>query len=169
MKLFNVFFLSLSLFLIASCDSGSPEKATQYNDDLLAMLDKLDDKISEMDDTFISYVPAEMNMAFDELKNQVTATKTELEGLGKYYGDSRLLDAALAYVKAVEESLPLYKERIKIESVADEDFTDEMGDRSFDISDEIFDKIDKANVNLIEVQKQFSADHNYELENRPKK
>ena len=61
-----------------------------------------------MDDTFISYVPEEMNKAYDALKNQVAATQKELEDLGKYYGDARLQEAALGYVKAVEESLPLY-------------------------------------------------------------
>jgi len=169
MKLVTGLFLSLSFLLITSCDTGSPEKAIKYNDDLLDIIDKLDDKIKDMDDTFVSYIPEEMNKAFDALKTQVAATKKELEDHGKYYGDARLQEAALGYVKAVEDALPLYTERIKIESVSDEDFTDEMGDRSFEISDKIFDMIDKANVVLIEVQKQFSADHKYDLENRPKK
>lgn len=169
MKLVNLFLLSLSILFVTSCDSGSPEKAIKYNDDLLAMLDKVDAKVNEMDDTFVTYVPEEMNKAFDALKSQVAATQKELEDHGEYYGDARLQEAALGYVKAIEESLTLYAERIKIESVSDDEFTDEMGNRSFEISDDIFTKIDVANKNLIEVQKQFSADHKYDLENRPVK
>ena len=169
MKLFTGFLFAFSFLLITSCDTGTPEKAAEYNDNLLATLDQLDETIQEMDDTFISYVPEEMNKAYDALKNQVAATQKELEDLGKYYGDARLQEAALGYVKAVEESLPLYTERIKIESVSDDEFTDEMGDRSFEISDDIYAKIDVANKKLIEVQKQFSADHKYDLENRPAK
>ncbi len=169
MKLVTGFLFAFAFLLITSCDSGSPEKAIAYNDELLAMLDKLDAKVNEMDDTFVTYVPEEMNRAFDALKTQVAATQKELEDHGEYYGDDRLQRAALVYVTAVEESLPLYTERIKIESVSDDEFTDDMGDRSFEISDDIFTKIDVANKNLIEVQKQFSADHKYDLENRPVK
>lgn len=163
MRFLTFFSLSLSLLLITSCDTATPEKGVKYNDDLLAMLDKLDDKIFDLDDSFIDYIPEEMNKALDALKAQVSTTKKELEDHGAYYGDASLQEAALGYVKAVEETLPLYAERVKIESTSDDEFTDEMGDRSFDISDEINEKIDGANSILIEVQKKFSADHDFIL------
>ncbi len=168
MKLGKAVMLSMGILFLVSCETETPEKGVKYNDDLLNMIDRLDDKVESMNDTFDDYVAEEMNEGLSDLKKQVETTKKEVEDHGDFFGDAALQNAAMGYVDAVAKSVPQYEERVKIESVDDADYTDDMADKSYDLMDEIQERIDNANKNLIEVQQKFSTDHNFLLVDKEK-
>ena len=162
----NLTFL-LPLFLLgllSSCDVDTPEKAGDYNDLIVSKTDKIIAIYeTELLLSFDEFIPEEMEKKYNELEKYVESTSKELEEIEPYFGDASLIDDAKNLVNAYKKSLPLYKEKVQLESLTVMDYTNEIADQSMALSEEIDAILNTANDKFRATTKTFAKAHKFKL------
>ena len=159
----------LPLFLLgmfSSCDIDTPEKAADYYDVIIKKTNKLITVYeNELLESFSDFVPAEMEEKYNNLEKYVNETSKELEAIEPYCGDAKLIDDAKALLAAYTKALPLYKEKVELESVETIDYTNEIADQSVALSDEIDEMLNAANDKFRATTKEFGKEHKFKIKN----
>lgn len=157
----------LPLFLLGfmtSCDIDTPEKAADYYDVIIKKTNPLITEYeNELIESFSDFVPEEMEEKYDAFEAYVEKTAKELDEIEPYCGDETLINDAKALLAAYKETLPLYKEKVEIESLATADYTDAKAEKSGDLMDEIDEILNEANDKFRETTHKFGEEHDFTI------
>ncbi len=164
MKKLTFLFPLFLLGFLTSCDVDTPEKAANYYDTIIKKTNPLITTYeNDLIESFADFVPEEMEEKYDALETYVEKTAKELDELEAYHGDETLLNDAKALLAAYKKTLPLYKEKVEIESLSTANYTDAKADKSAELMDEIDDILNEANDKFRETTHKFGEEHNFPI------
>lgn len=164
MKILGTLLLMTGFFVLTSCDQPTPEKAADYYDSIVKKTNVLVKKYEpDLINSFTDYIPEEMSAKLAAFETYVKELDAELKTKKDYFGDNSLLKAAQNLVDGYIKVIPLYAERVEIESLPDSLFTNEMGDRSYDIEEEIDIILNTLNEIYIKDTREFAAKNNFPI------
>jgi len=167
MKTFaSTFIFSLSImFLLNSC-APTKEDAMNYNDKII----KEQKKIVENEKQFISAVKENLTKGptldniLKDLSTQIDESKKVVEGMDKFNGKSDFKDAALKFIGAYRNVVDNeYKAWLKNLKTPDELVTNDVIYEEEELVHAINRKLDKANNDFLDAQKEFAATYKFKL------
>jgi hypothetical protein len=161
----NGFLLLTALLFISSCTFKSTDNALKYYDNIVTsktnpLITKYEDELIQ---SFKNYVPSEMNAKYNALEEYVLQLEKELAEIEPYFGDASLINGSKKLVSSYKDILPLYKEKVAIESLTDDAYGDEEATQSANLSDKIDAILNPVNDEYIKITEKFAADNNFTL------
>jgi hypothetical protein len=165
----KIIFISLSFILMAlvsACgEKSTPEKASKYYNSIVK--EKTNPIVNEYEanliNSFSSYIPADMKAKFELFKMYVEKTKKDLEPIEPYFGDASLIDGAKELLTAYEKTIPLYAEKVDIESLSNDLYTKEKEARSKEIMKQIDIILNTVNDKYRNTTTNFGKTHNFKI------
>jgi len=158
-------FLLLVVCLLNSC-APTKEDAMNYNDKII----KEQKKIVQCEKEFINAVkdslikgPTLENI-LKELSAQIDDSKKIIEGMDKFDGKTEFKDAALKFIGAYRDAVDNeYKAWLKNLKTPEELITDDVIYEEDELVHAINRKLDKANNEFVDAQKDFAAKYKFKL------
>jgi hypothetical protein len=165
LKFAPLFIFSVILVALSACKFKSTESALAYYDTIVTS--KTNPLVTQYEEeliaSFKNYVPAEMNAKYTALEEYVLQLEKEFADIEPYFGDAALIDGARKLVAAYKEALPLYKEKVAIESLTDDAYGDGEANESSHLSEKIDALLNPVNEEYIKITEKFAADNNITL------
>ena len=159
------FILFFALITFVSCYFKTTDKALDYYEEIVTK--RMNQLVTNYEmaliDSFENYNPEEMQSAYDALEKKVLELEKDFNGMKDYYGDTSLIDNAKELISAYKKALPLYAEKIAIESLSDDAYTDAEAEKSTALMDEINELLNPLNDKFIESTEVFAAANGFEL------
>lgn len=169
MKKFFLLLVSAGLIL-ASCDQPTPEKASAYYASIVPKTNVLTQEVEDdLIASFKKYIPSEMEKKFDVFEEYVKNLDREFDGKQPFYEDASLIKAANNLIDGYVKVIPLYEEKVEIESLPDTLYTIEKQNRSKDIMQEINLVLNTLNEIYIKETYAFADKYKFPLKSAKKK
>ena len=153
------------MVLLNSC-APTKQDAMNYNDKII----KEQKKIVQCEKEFINAVKenlvkgATLENILKELSTQVDESKKIIDGLEKFDKKTDFKDAALKFIAAYRDAVDNeYKAWLKNLKIPDELVTDEVIYQEDELVHAINRKLDKANNEFLDAQKEFAAKYKFKL------
>ena len=167
MKIFTTAFIFLlsAMFLFNSC-APTKEEAMNYNDNII----KEQKKIVQAEKELITAIKENLTKGntletiLKELSDQINESKKVVEGMEKFDGKTDFKDAMLKFLAAYRDVVDNeYKSWLKNLKIPDEQVTEDVIYQEEELVHEINRKLDKANNEFLEAQKDFAAKYKFKL------
>lgn len=158
MKYFGISLIAATSFL-TSC--SPKEDPVEYNDRIVGRIDGAIQSINGLESTFESYIPEQMDSAYQVLMLSLQESVGAVDSIGPLGSDSLLRNAAESTLQQhLNVARDLYPEYISLLKVPDSLFTPELQTRAFELKDEIDTQNADAQQLFINAQATFGKEHN---------
>jgi len=164
MKYLAIGVIASALFL-ASC--LPKEDPVEYNDSIVSRIDGVIQAINGLESTFESYVPGEMDSAYQVLMLSLQESTQGVDSIGLLGNDSLLKKAAEAtLLRHTSVARDLYPEYISLLKVPDSLFTPELQTRAFEVKEQIDRQNAEAQQLFTNAQTAFGKEYSVSFEDQ---
>lgn len=163
-KIASIGLFAVIMFSMISCGPTS-EQAIAYNDKIIDQQVAIINKVDALNTSFKTWEnKAGMDKAWTEAVKQVETSTTEVTAMDAFDKNSDFKEAALKLFGIYKEVLNNeYKEMLALYKLPNDLFTKEQEERWGKLSEQAFEKMDKALNELKPVQAQFAEKYKFEI------
>jgi hypothetical protein len=154
----------VSLFLLYSC-KPSKEDAIKYNDQIIDEQTALNLKIEALNKSFKKWSSADsLDICWVNALDQAEKSLKKLDEMKDFHGNSDLRIGAINLFKVYKAVISTeFKEMVRIYKMPDEFYTKEQELKWSNLSDDAFNKMDKAISEMSNIQQKFAKEFGFEV------
>lgn len=154
---------------LVSC-KPSKEEAVKYNDKIIDEQIAITKKIEALNKSFKTWNNADsMDVCWVNALDQTEKSLKKVTEMGNFHGNNQLRDGAIALFKVYKAVLNVeFREMVAIYKMPDELYGKEQEQKWTNLSDEAFNKLDKAITEMSKIQQNFAKEFGFEVGNSQK-
>jgi hypothetical protein len=157
------------VFSLVSC-KPSKEEAVKYNDKIIDEQVAITQKIEALNKSFKTWNNADtMDLCWVNALDQTEKSLKKVSEMEKFHGNSQLRDGAIALFKVYRSVINVeFREMVGIYKMPDELYGKDQELKWTNLSDEAFNKLDKAIGEMSKVQQSFAKEFGFQIDNSQK-
>ena len=163
-KLIVPLLIIVAVFSLYSC-KPSKEDAIKYNDQIIDEQSALNLKIEALNKSFKKWSSADsMDICWVNALDQAEKSLKKLDEMKNFHGNSDLRIGAINLFKVYKAVITNeFKEMVRIYKMPDEFYTKEQELKWSKLSDDAFNKMNKAVNDMAKVQEQFAKEYDFQI------